>query len=45
MAGINLCTYRRVRRFYHSLTPRERRGLTPERLAALEAAAQLGANV
>lgn len=38
--GMNLCFYRRVRRLYHSLTPTERVGMTPERLAYLASNAQ-----
>ena len=44
MPSVNLCTYRRIRAFYHSLPPRERRGLTPERLAVLETRAREGIN-
>ena len=33
--GTNLATYRRIRRFYLSLTPAQRVGMTPERLAFL----------
>ncbi len=35
-----LGTYRRVRVIYHGLPPRERVGMTPERLATLAQAAE-----
>lgn len=33
--GINLCLYRRARSAYFQLSPKERRGMTPQRLLQL----------